>query len=414
MDANECTIAKVGKDFEILFHKLSYVPRKQDAGGQCLYYNSYVFNNGIPQRLSKTKDLITTFNYKTNKMEDNVILSRFEKEQKIFEITTERPIYKIKATPDHTFFLSDDKGISEKTLSDLKLGDFLIIPTCIPSKNKLQCLQTLPYYQRYFLKERGLVKLKKFIAGQKTQKIASKLLGVHPITLGRIKNRKNGFFDISFLKLADIDYKDCTTTSRTTKISYKIIPNVLSQKYAEFLGYLTGDGSIDKSSLKFYDRDKETLITYQKLFGGNIKFRKSCYEMKIGNTSLINQIKGEFPNFKKYVPEKVMNSPNNVLAGYLRGLFDAEGYISHKTIALSMNNKQLMEEVQLLLLRFGILSSISEYDCRASRWNKNVKFRFEPKTHRFTISLIDTQSISLFKKYIGFNAPKESSILYIF
>jgi len=34
MDANECTIAKVGQDFEVFFHKLSYVPRKQDAGGQ--------------------------------------------------------------------------------------------------------------------------------------------------------------------------------------------------------------------------------------------------------------------------------------------------------------------------------------------------------------------------------------------
>jgi peptide subunit release factor 1 (eRF1) len=34
MDANECTIAKVGKDIELLWHKESYVPRKQDAGGQ--------------------------------------------------------------------------------------------------------------------------------------------------------------------------------------------------------------------------------------------------------------------------------------------------------------------------------------------------------------------------------------------
>lgn len=34
MDANECTIAKVGESFDVLFHKLSYVPRKQDAGGQ--------------------------------------------------------------------------------------------------------------------------------------------------------------------------------------------------------------------------------------------------------------------------------------------------------------------------------------------------------------------------------------------
>jgi peptide chain release factor subunit 1 len=34
MDAKECTIAKVGKEFEIVFHKTSLVPSKQDAGGQ--------------------------------------------------------------------------------------------------------------------------------------------------------------------------------------------------------------------------------------------------------------------------------------------------------------------------------------------------------------------------------------------
>lgn len=34
VDANECTIAKVGNKFELIWHKESYVSRKQDAGGQ--------------------------------------------------------------------------------------------------------------------------------------------------------------------------------------------------------------------------------------------------------------------------------------------------------------------------------------------------------------------------------------------
>ncbi|MFC7114937.1 SpoVR family protein [Natronoarchaeum sp. GCM10025703] len=58
----------------------------------------------------------------------------------------------------------------------------------------------------------------------------------------------------------------------------------------------------------------------------------------------------------KSVPESILRSPKSVVAAFLRGLFDADGYAGEQGAILSTKSEQLSKEVQLLLTNFGILT----------------------------------------------------------
>lgn len=412
MDANEVSMAMlVGKSIKPLWNKTSFVPRKHDAGGQCVSSDTLIFSDGKLIPILNLEKGVVSFNFGFANTENDRVLFKSTKEEEVYEVSTKWPRYKIKATIDHTFFISTEQGIIEKKLAELNRGDLLLISTEIPHKSEPIPLQTKPYYQRFKINNSGIEKIKGFISKEGGNKNAAATLGIHPITLGRIKNGKNHPFNIQFLEPTGVSYNECEPLSRNSAISFKQIPKILSTTYAEFLGYLTGDGSIDQFCIKFYDRDKENLNFYQKQFGGSIKFRRTCYEMKVSNSALVEQIKGEFPELKKHIPTKVMRASNDVLAGYLRGLYDAEGYVSGKGVSIAMNNENLIKEIQMLLLRFGILSSLGEYDCRAARWNKNLKFRCQNPKHRHSLRIYDSESLALFKDVIGFNAEKKKTAL---
>jgi len=64
---------------------------------------------------------------------------------------------------------------------------------------------------------------------------------------------------------------------------------------------------------------------------------------------------------EKTVPESILTAPQDATASFLRGLFDADGHIQSghgQQIICSSISRQLLEQVQLLLLQFGIFSTL--------------------------------------------------------
>ncbi|MBI3998042.1 MAG: hypothetical protein HY355_03335 [Armatimonadetes bacterium] len=70
---------------------------------------------------------------------------------------------------------------------------------------------------------------------------------------------------------------------------------------------------------------------------------------------------------EKTVPDSVLTAPREATVAFLRGLFDADGTVSRPgeqpMISLSSTSRRLIEQVQLLLLQFGIFSTVTT--CRA-------------------------------------------------
>ena len=173
-------------------------------------------------------------------------------------------------------------------------------------------------------------------------------------------------------------------------------------------------GSIEKDRITFFEQDKEVALAYQqeyeKFFRTNITYRfrdsKNYHQLRVTSRPLVRLVQGEFPEVKKSldstIPQRVLLSQNSVLAGFLKGLFDADGYISRNRVGLGINNKHLAQQVQLAFLRFGIIASLLEYNNRRNRYSKN---------HRYSIDISEKKSLLLFQDHIGFSGSIKSQKL---
>lgn len=264
------------------------------------------------------------------------------------------------------------------------------------------------------------------------------------------KNHKFFIFDdgkvvekkLKYIKKNDkILVVEKTEEPKSKKIDYKI---------ADFIGYLFGDGTIywrdddvhwkkRLGLLKFDDAEKDILEAYSNIFrrnyGINCNIRKygKCYRMTLNNREFVRKLVKKLEKDKncyldkwgirfKDIPDCIIKSNNKVLSKFLRGLFDAEGYIylkdekskfhktkiaTHTKIMLSMNKNIDMERLKYLLLRFGIRCSFSKYKHVGHTLN-NRKVK---TTYSNRITIRDRKSILRFHKYIGFNSKRKQKKL---
>jgi len=71
-------------------------------------------------------------------------------------------------------------------------------------------------------------------------------------------------------------------------------------------------------------------------------------------------------------------------------------------LSIGMNNKYLVRQIQMSLLRFGIISGFGEYDNSKNPYSDN---------YRYTVRITEKESLSYFKKFIGFNFSKKKEKL---
>ncbi|MDD4049939.1 MAG: LAGLIDADG family homing endonuclease [Candidatus ainarchaeum sp.] len=356
MDKREATVAILrGKSKEILFSESSNVPGKTKAGGQCLKEAFISLSNGDLIDISNisSKTSLTSVNFNKDKIVNSKITKKWSvTKNKTYIIKTKAPGMEIKASEDHIFFVLTPDGIIQKISKELTLKDYLLFPEKLSYKNKSYSFNT-----------------KKYI-------------------------------------------------SKLNKPSIKI-PSKLDNNFSQFLGYLLGDGSIETDRLTFYESRKDVILEYKKLFdkyfniNSSLTFRdsKNYYQLRVTSTALVRLIKEEFKEIKKardsLIPSKILTSSDKVLSYFLKGLYDAEGYVnfSKKSIDIGINNKQLALQIQLVLFRFSIIGSLQEYDNKQNPYTDN---------HRFVISISDKESLASFEKNINFTSLEKQKKIKAF
>jgi DNA gyrase subunit A len=103
---------------------------------------------------------------------------------------------------------------------------------------------------------------------------------------------------------------------------------------------------------------------------------------------------------QRQIPEAILRSPRHVAAAFLRGLFEGDGAVEKSgrsllRLNLTASNRLLLRQVQMLLLRFGIVASLNEDRTR--------------RMHRLLISGRD--NLALFSDEIGFASETKSRAL---
>lgn len=146
------------------------------------------------------------------------------------------------------------------------------------------------------------------------------------------------------------------------------ISRYLDKNFSKIFGYMLGDGNIyDHDIIEIKDYDLELIKYYKDLIkrtfniDGVIKkiknknaFRCRFYSSLL--SKLFEKIEGRWP-YQKIIPSLIKRAQLDEIIYFLKGIYDAEGSIGDHEINLSQSNDQFLMEIQLLLLRLGILSS---------------------------------------------------------
>ncbi|PSQ35342.1 SpoVR family protein [Halobacteriales archaeon SW_12_69_24] len=148
------------------------------------------------------------------------------------------------------------------------------------------------------------------------------------------------------------------------------VPETVSEQFGRFLGLLVGDGHVPSNSkhVGFTSGERSHAEEFaglvSELFGieptvqqQGSRWRVYAYSKHLQD--LLTEVFG-LPTGKsageKTVPDRVLESPRSVVAEFLRGLFDADGYAGDQGCILSTKSPTLSKTVQLLLTNFGLLS----------------------------------------------------------
>ncbi len=421
MDKREATIASlIGKKYEIVGHYTSNVAGKTRAGGQCLSPDSLVqLSNGEILQIKNLHNPLTlsSFDFSENKLSHSKIVDKWENKKQLIKIITKKPRTELNCSPDHLFYVFEDNKVIEKSAKELKFNNKLLMPEKIKTEAEKILLKSKQYFNSFILTSKGR---KKLINARKINNLSQKQLAnktqltqtaISSIELGKRNSRKNvikkicNSLEINFLNFIKQNCKENSTLN---------LPKAIDEKLAKIVGYFLGDGNFEKERINFSEQSKEVIKKYaeliKKYFNCNtsLKFRKNkgYYSLRVYGKPIVELLKNEFPELKKskdsLIPSKILKCNNTILANFLNGLFDAEGFISKKRIGFAANNKLLVQQIQLALLRFGIIASLHEYNNRANKYSKN---------HRFSIDIAEKESIKIFKQNIGFtNSQKQFNL----
>ncbi len=420
IERNEATIGLlIGKKIKVLQHFDSFIPGKTNKGGQCLSPDTLIIkDDGEIIEIVKSHNPLFVMSENFNKEETEVtpVVAKWENKKELFRIITKYPRLEIKTSADHLFFVRTYKGIEEKPLSKIKEGDYLIMPEKIDINGELQNINLQDYLDSFIIAEDG----RKLIESKRREKkiFQRELAERIGITQTAISSYEIGKRNISKEMLKKL----CSTLdinfiyfikNYTLPKKFKL-PKTIDEKFAQFLGYFLGDGSIEKNRITFFEQRQELALYYKKLidnlFNTDSKYRfresKNYYQIRVYNLELVNLIKNEFPEIirtlNSEIPFKILKSPNSILASFIRGFFDAEGYVSGTRVALGVNNKKVIRQLQLALLRFGIVSSWYEYSNERNPYSNNF---------RHILSIDDPKCLKIFRGCIGFSSVEKTQKL---
>lgn len=148
------------------------------------------------------------------------------------------------------------------------------------------------------------------------------------------------------------------------------IPDRVDERLAALAGYLVGDGHISRVKRHFglTTGDTAQAEAFARLvhdvFGLTARTRQDGGRIRVlVHSETVSDFLVEALGLttgpsaaRKHIPSLILRSPEPVVRAFLRAYFDCDGYAGRQGVILSTRSDVLAEQVQLLLLNYGILS----------------------------------------------------------
>ena len=273
--------------------------------GTCLKGDTRINTEFGVEEISKIKvgTNVWSFNTKTQEKELSPILDKIMSGTKeVFKISTRHNF--VDASKEHKILIATEDGdFTYKNVCDLKIGDLLVL-----NKN------------------------------EHTNKIIS-------IDKTKPSENKNGWFN-----------------------SIGLIPDTITEEFAQLFGFLIGDGwlSTNNSCVEFaLGTDVETNEYYisllEKFSGRKITMndKQATLHSKMLKTVLERMGFGG-KSHEKRIPNWVFEMSTELQKAFVAGLMDADGWATRDQwvvgLHIELNNKELIEDLKILLQRIGYKS----------------------------------------------------------
>ena len=186
------------------------------------------------------------------------------------------------------------------------------------------------------------------------------------------------------------------TIKDKTAQNFITIPTFLTSDFAEFLGYVMGDGNIRKGYIQISNEDTEIISRVKELSKSlfNIepkinpaKRTKRMYDIRICSTTLVKifsifGLRHGKKGKQLRIHEVILLSNNETARAFVRAYFDCDSSPSKdaRSIELTSESQILIQQMNMLLKRFGIVSSISKkYISSIPYFRLVVKARYAEK-----------------------------------
>jgi len=314
----------------------------------------------------------------------------------------------IVVTPEHPFFILNSKGEVEQKRADLlKTGGFVIVPqklsfftpSTVIRKKIIQRLEVLNNFVVFVNKERGKALFQKLREANKQKLYRRGVFSTNPCGIFQNRRfrardfvkigRRFGFSSNKLYEMID-SLKNSSEKHRAGKTSNKIklpkIPKDL-EKLGYIIGCLAGDGQTAHGILHNSNPEiQNTFRNYmEEVFNVTTKVTKTRTSYKIESsgyktlTRFLTDIVG-FPRWQKSKKIRFPQLFSNIsfIKGFIAGWFDTDGYVSpiNYSIEFTSKSKELVREVSILLLYFGIHSTIYNQKKKGPGFKKKKTYYF--------------------------------------
>jgi len=221
-------------------------------------------------------------------------------------------------------------------------------------------------------------------------------------------------------KVKDISAGDWILVNK--KINTKLTDK-LDKEFAKFLSWQIAKGyESEGNSVTITHKDSTILKDLQIIFDKTGLSKSSDSEIKtpkekssylyICSKEYKERIRQSFPDYKwgalsrdKIIPEKIVNSSDELIAEFLRNYFEAEGCCNKENIEVSSKSEKIIRSLHLMLRRLGMIGIVSSKTINTPKWGDVTYWKI-------TIGGIYVRE---FQKKIGFlflQKNKKLEILY--
>lgn len=172
-----------------------------------------------------------------------------------------------------------------------------------------------------------------------------------------------------------------------------------------FEGFWVGDGAFNGSNVAIsvarkgkYEGGVRTIITAA---GFKVGYEsETSLGVKCGNTKYVKYLLERYNKKCLRIPEDLEYYENrSKLAGFLGGLFDADGTVVTSTISVATAQYQFAQDIQRCLLYFGVMSTITK---------EHGGYNFvEGGKDYWRVQISDSYSVNQFNNLIGFSLQEK-------